>query len=251
VHIELALGDPELEGRVEEILPPGRKPSAWAPSAGRFGLWNAGEDSYEVTFEGAPVIEHATLSVALTMLDTQIRLYIGANAREWTFVHAGVVALDGRALVLPGESFVGKTTLVRALVDRGAKYYSDEYAVLDEVGMVHPYPRRLSLRWGDGSIGRHRLVPEPGAVAGDERAALAAVAVTRYRPGFDWKPKRVSRGQGIVALLANTVPAQERPEQSPQTLRRAMASATTFEGDRGEAGPVASALLDELAALAR
>jgi hypothetical protein len=51
--------------------------------------------------------------------------------------------------------------------------------------------------------------------------------------------------------MANTVPAQERPEESLRTLRRAVAGATVLQSDRGEAGPVASALLDELAALAR
>ena len=40
-------------------------------------------------------------------------------------------------------------------------------------------------------------------------------------------------------------------QQSLRALRRAAADATVLEGDRGEAGPVASALLDELAALAR
>ena len=63
------------------------------------------------------------------------------------FVHAGVVAVDGRALLLPGGSFTGKTTLVAALLRAGAQYGSDEYAVLDEAGLVLPaYPRPLSIR---------------------------------------------------------------------------------------------------------
>jgi hypothetical protein len=251
VNTEVALGDPELEPHVREILPPGFRECAPAASAGRFGLWQIDEETYEVTFDGAPGLEHATLAVALTLLDAEIRLHIAANARDLVFVHAGVVARDGRALVIPGESFCGKTTLVSALVKAGATYYSDEYAVLDKAGYVHPYPRPLSIRSTEGSAGRERRAPDLGAVAGDERATLAAVAVTRYRPGLEWNPNRVSRGQGMVALLANTVPAQERPEQSLRTLSRAVAGATMLEGDRGEAGPVARALLDELRALTR
>ena len=72
--------------------------------------------------------------------------------------------------------------------------------------------------------------------------------ITRYRAGVPWRPKRLTSGQGMLALLANTVPAQARPEESLRTLGRAIAGARTLEGDRGEAGPVASALLDELAA---
>jgi hypothetical protein len=251
VNVEVALGDPELETNVREILPPGFRECAPAASAGRFGLWQTDEDTYEVTFDGAPGLEHATRAVALTLLDTEIRLHIAAHARDWIFVHAGVVARDGRALVIPGESFCGKTTLVSALVNAGATYYSDEYAVLDEAGFVHPYPRPLSIRRTDGVTARERVIARRRGVVGDERAALAAVVITRYRPGIQWQPRRLSRGQGMVALLGNTVPAQERPEQSLRTLSRAVAGATMLGGDRGEAGPVASALLDELAALAR
>ena len=251
VQVELTLGDPELETSVREILPPRRRPCTPAASAGRFGLWQTAGDAYEVTFDGAPGLQHATLPVALTLLDAQIRLFIAANARDWTFVHAGVVTREGRALVIPGESFSGKTMLVRALIDAGATYYSDEYAVLDEAGLVHAYPRPLSIRSADGNTARERRTVDLGASADDEGTRLGVVAVTRYRPGGAWRPKRLSSGQGLVALLANTVPAQERPEESLRTLRRAVAGATVLEGERGEAGPVASALLDELTGLAR
>jgi len=53
----------------------------------------------------------------------------------------------------------------------------------------------------------------------------------------------------VLALLATTVPAQERPEESLRVLSRAVAGAVVLESDRGEGGPVVAALLDELAAL--
>ena len=37
----------------------------------------------------------------------------------------------------------------------------------------------------------------------------------------DWRPEVRSTGQGVLALLANTVPAQDRPEESLRTLSRA------------------------------
>ena len=69
-------------------------------------------------------------------------VHVANYAPDRVFVHAGVVAWRGRALVLPGTSFAGKTTLVAELVRAGAIYYSDEYAVLDEQGRVHPYSAR-------------------------------------------------------------------------------------------------------------
>ncbi len=132
----------------------------------------------------------------------------------------------------------------------GATYYSDEYAVLDSAGFVHPYPRPLSIRSNDGSGMRERRVDVIGSATGDGPAMLAAVAITRYRQGAEWRPKRLSTGQGLLALLANSVPARDRPKETLRTLGQAAAGATVLEGDRGEAGPAASALLDELRALA-
>jgi hypothetical protein len=252
VALELSYDDPELEPRMRELLPPGWKPAKPDPSSTRFALHETGPDAYEVTISGVPAVEHASLDVALTLLDSQMRLSIAANSRDWLFVHAGVVALDGRALVVPGGTFTGKTTLVQALMQGGATYYSDEYAVLDGAGLVHPYPRPLSIRAGDGTAVRERRAGPVGSVAShDENATMATVVITQYRAGVQWQPKRVTTGQGMLALLANTVPAQARPEESLRTLGRAIAGATTIEGDRGEAGPVASALLDEMAALCR
>jgi hypothetical protein len=251
VRLELMFDDPTLEPKIREILPPGWAPARPDPGSTAFALRETGPDSYQVTIGGSPAVEHASLEVALTLLDSQIRLSIAANARDRLFVHAGVVAVDGRALVIPGATFTGKTTLVHALVRAGATYYSDEYAVLDDAGLVHPYPRPLSIRGTDGSAVRERTGPAGRVASCGERATTAAVVITRYRTGVTWEPKRLTSGQGMLALIANTVPAQARPQESLRTLGRAIAGATTLEGARGEAGPVATALLDELATLSR
>jgi hypothetical protein len=252
VRLELTYQDPMLEPRIREILPPGWTPARSDPRSTPFALRETGPDSYQVTIGGAPAVEHASLEVALTLLDSQMRLSIAANATDWLFVHAGVVAVEGHALLIPGATFTGKTTLVQALVQAGATYYSDEYAVLDDAGLVHPYPRSLSIRSDDGGPRRERRAGPVGRVAAfEEHATTAAVVITRYRAGVAWRPKRLTSGQGLVVLLANTVPAQARPEESLRTLGRAITGATTLEGDRGEAGSVAVALLAELDALSR
>jgi len=250
VRLQLSYDDPELKPRVDQILPPGWAHCELDSSATSFALRQTGPGEYEVTIAGIPALEHGSLEVALTILDSQMRLVIAANAQDRLFVHAGVVSLEGRALVIPGGSFTGKTTLVEALVRAGATYYSDEYALLDDAGRVHPYPRPLSIRSDDGTAARDRRADLIGRVAGDEQAELATVVMTRYQAGAEWRPRRVSTGRGVLALLANTVPAQDRPEESLRTLRRAVAGATTLEGVRGEAAPAAGALLDELASLA-
>jgi hypothetical protein len=243
--VEVVLEDRELDAPVREILPPGWKPSAASAHAGSFRLLGTSEDGYELIIDGKSWLQNASREVAVGMLDAQIRLFIATNARDWIFVHAGVVANDGRALVIPGHSFSGKTTLVAALVTAGAAYCSDEYAVLDQDGRIHPYARRLSIRDHNGRWTEEQPASDLGGLEMEDSAELAMVVVTRYRPGAFWQPRRPSSADGVVALLANTVPAQERPEECLRVLRRAIAGATVLQGDRGEAGPVAAALLEE------
>src|SRR5688572_14708659 len=52
-------------------------------------------------------------------LDSAIHVAVAERATEWVFVHAGVVGWRGRAIVLPGASLSGKTSLVAALLRAG------------------------------------------------------------------------------------------------------------------------------------
>jgi hypothetical protein len=49
-----------------------------------------------------------------------------------------------------------------------------------------------------------------------------------------------------MAMLANTVPARERPEESLRAVRRAVDGAVVLESERGEAEALAPLLLAEL-----
>jgi hypothetical protein len=55
---------------------------------------------------------------------------------------------------------------------------------------------------------------------------------------------RLSTGEGVLALLANTVPAHQRPAEAMTALGAAAAGATVLEGERGEAGEVVGTLLE-------
>jgi hypothetical protein len=142
-------------------------------------------------------------------------------------------------------SFAGKTTLVAALVRAGARYYSDEFAVLDKNGLVHPYAKPLSLR-DENHIQNEHSVESLGGTAGDEPLPVGAIAVTSYRPGGEWQPRRLTPGEGAMAMLANTVPARERPEESLRAVKLAVDGAVVLESERGEADALAPLLLAEL-----
>jgi|GEM_PF-1107958 len=64
-------------------------------------------------------------------------------------LHAGVVVLNGRALVLCGHSGAGKTSLTVGLGLRGGAVYGDEVAIFDADSLrVFSFPRDLIVRNG-------------------------------------------------------------------------------------------------------
>jgi hypothetical protein len=78
--------------------------------------------------------------------DSVIRASVGENAPELVFLHGGVVGWKGKAIVLPADSFKGKSTIVAELVRQGATYLSDDFALFDKDGSVHAFARPISMR---------------------------------------------------------------------------------------------------------
>ena len=235
--------DPELSADVERILPPGWAPTDSPGDPPRFAVRRQGKDGFTVARREVPLASTVTRELALGLLDSSIRAEIALNAPAHIFVHAGVVAADGRGIVLPGRSFTGKSTLVAALVAAGATYYSDEYAVLDSEGAVHPYPRLISLRPTRQQVSASAL----GGTTGTGPVRVSLVAAAEYRPDGRWDPQRLSRGAGALVMLENTVPARSRPAESLAAIRNCVPDAVILRGDRGEADDTAGALLSTLA----
>jgi non-ribosomal peptide synthetase component F len=247
VRVALTAESLEAFNRLQALLPPVWEPCPPATVEHRFAVVSEPGGAYGVTDDGVSLLASGTLDMAVMMLDTHLKARIAVHAHERIFVHAGVVGHNGGAIVIPGKSFTGKTTLVAALVRAGAIYYSDEYAVLDDAGLVHPYAKPLSLRDDRQEQSDHH-VESLGGVAGDQPLRVATVVITGYRPGTEWRPQQVSAGRGALALLSNTVPARLRPEQAMQTTARAVDHAIVLEGERGEAAEIVERLLDSVPA---
>ena len=161
--------------------------------------------------------------------------FVAERAPDHLFVHAGVVGWEGRAIVMPGSSFAGKTTLVQAWLEAGATYYSDEFAVLDREGRVHPFARPLSIR--SGSIAPTRRVPAEalGATTGTTPLPIGLILVTSYRDGARWRPRRLTPAPALLALMRHTVAARGTPEHSMPILKQAVNRGVALAGLRGEA----------------
>src|SRR5262249_23040574 len=118
-------------------------------------------------------------------------------------VHSGVVSRRGRAILLPGSSGAGKTTLVLELIRHGADYFSAEYGLADATGRVHPYPRALLPREGAGDR-PPVLARELGGVVAREPAPASLIVSLGYAAGATPTLTPLTQGEGVLLLLRNT-----------------------------------------------
>lgn len=173
----------------------------------------------------------------------QLALFFARRAEGLAFFHAGAVSWRGGAILLPGRSMSGKSTLVAALLSAGARYLSDELAPVDAAGRVHAWARPLSLR--APGRGADRLAPAAlGASTAKGPVRVAAVVFLRHRPADVLRIERLSRGEAALGLLDNALAARSRPETSLCVARAVTERAALFRGTRGEAGETARALLE-------
>jgi hypothetical protein len=171
----------------------------------------------------------------LEQFESHLQLTVAEYAPRRVFVHAGVVGWNGKAILIPGSSFSGKSTLVAELLRAGATYYSDEYAVIDASGRVHPYARDLRMRSPDAIRVKRKRAADFGAATGSKPLPVALIMSTTFKDGARWRPRQLTRGKAVLELLANTVSARSQPEMALSFLTKAVDSATSMKGVRGEA----------------
>ena len=189
------------------------------------------------------VADARRLTDASWALAAHAELLVAERAPDHLFVHAGVVGWEGHAVVMPGASFAGKTTFVQAWLEAGATYYSDEFAVLDRDGRVHPFARPLAIRDGSTALTRRVPVAALGAEAGTTPLPIGLVLVTAYQAGACWRPRRLTPARTLLALMRHTVAARGTPAHSMPILKQAVSRGIAFAGLRGEARPLVPLVL--------
>ena len=239
-----------LTPSLSAAMPPGYSIHVDGPVPQR--LWSmsfASDGSVQAFAEGGVLVTDPDVSLVRDVLVSDLELWVAEHSPERVFVHAGCVAIGDRAIVLPGRSMAGKSTLVEALTLAGATYFSDEYALIDSQGFVWPYARPLSIRPADG--GRQRRLPlsELGGSVGHTPARVALICNLRYDPEGPWEVREVRQGEVVLSLIDNAVAARRSPEAVLTALVAATEGVTAIRGTRDDAGFAARRLLEFARAL--
>jgi hypothetical protein len=224
------------------LLPPGWKPAPSPVVDSLYSLVVGDADPktkvrrFTILYSGATrLVRTFDLEEALRMLEVDMQFVIARMARNRFFVRAGVVGWGREAIVIPGPDGIGKSTLVAALLKAGGVYYSDEFAVVDPRGRVHPYPIPLGRCATASGKATNRRVEPVGAEVGTKPLPIGLILFTQYKRGAQWKPKRLSPGQAAFELLMSTIPTRRQPELAMGTLYQIASSAVVLKGIRGEA----------------
>ena len=154
-----------------------------------------------------------------TSLASTLTLWAVQQTRRYYIFHAGAVARDEGAIVLPAPSHHGKSTLTAALLGRGFDLLSDEAAAIEmATGRLVAYPRALWLRpealaalgldpsLGTQLDGDHRIVSaaELGARRANGAPSPALVICPEFRNDAPTHLERLRAGPAVMALMESS-----------------------------------------------
>lgn len=155
------------------------------------------------------------------ILMDEIRKSCYEHVRDYILLHAGAVVKNGRAILLPGKSESGKTTLTLGLMNHGYKYLTDEIsAIYHETMEVSPFQRPIyvdtwsrplrqevnksfkTYRYRDEGERWQYIVPQNGAVMPrDVRWKVDWIIFPRYTPKGKVILKPLGPAKAIMALM--------------------------------------------------
>lgn len=137
VGISVSANSGDALRRLLEYLPPGWQPAprppptaaacnadTAAPPVDRLysAVLDGGDGSNSLFEDGRCLATGVEPDTLLRVFENDVQMHVAETSPHYVFVHAGVVGWRGRAILVPGRSFTGKTTLVTALLRLGATY---------------------------------------------------------------------------------------------------------------------------------
>ncbi len=177
------------------------------------------ESGWRVLVAGREAVESDDPTLALRALHHELLHALMRRATGLFYVHAAVVRLDGRGVVLPGLSGAGKSTLALASLCAGAGYLSDELLAFDPVrGTARAFPRAPKIRDACAAYfpglasafsgsGEGRLLPLerlPGAGLVEE-TRVSVVVVPRWDAGGTEQLESLTPGEALLELAASAL----------------------------------------------
>jgi HprK-related kinase A len=165
-------------------------------------------------------------SMAAPMLEAGLNWCIGAHAHQFLVIHSATLERNGRAVLMPAPPGSGKSTMCAALVARGWRLLSDEFALVDPAtGLLTPVPRPIALKAGsielisdwardaylsppvvnnEGELVAYMRPPAESVQASPRQCPAGMVVVPQYVAGADTTVTPMTRARAVLHLADNS-----------------------------------------------
>jgi hypothetical protein len=231
VRVGIRTNDRAALSEIKRGLPPGWRPSSTPVVTHLYSYLAGGQATrhvrrFNLVYSRAALVSRTLEPAkAIEELCAHLRAFIGLAAPRRVFLEGAVAVVSGRAILLPGlEGDVRE--IAAALAARGADIYSNEYAVLDASGRLHPYTQPHSRR------------------------PVRPVLVARLRRGGarPASPLRtISGARGVLDVLSRVVPVRRKPAAAIEAVTGLCRGACFVRGAWTDANAAAESLLHRLA----
>ncbi len=215
-----------------------------------------GRARHHILGDGEELFTGRRRAELLPYLEWGINWRVIARRREFLQLHAAVLSHGGRAVLLVGDSGVGKSTLAAGLISRGWEYLSDEFALIHpETLRVHPFPKALCVKKGSfdvvtrlglplwrrghyvkafkGPVGYVRTA-DLGTRVATEARPIQFVVFPAYAAGSKPRLHSVARGSAAFMLAANAFNRNVYSERTVSILSRVVREARCVRLETGD-----------------
>ncbi len=167
------------------------------------------------------------LDIGVLALEMALNWLVATTADRYLIFHSGVVARNGKAVLMPGASGIGKSTLTSGLAFAGWRLFSDEFGLFDpDKTLFYPYPRPISLKNASTTVMADRLptavfsrpfyntpkgtirylCPEPEAIAQmAEPAAPTIILFPEYNPTAEAQAIELRKPEMFAMIRSSSV----------------------------------------------
>jgi hypothetical protein len=170
---------------------------------------------------------------SLVRFESDFGLYVSEKLPGFVAVHAALLHVDDAVVIVPGSSGVGKSSLCVAAMDAGWEVWSDEYCLINTTtGEVSGWPRPVRQRLEGGGV---RRIEHQGPVGPGVPTHVVTMKYLKKETGPILTLEPMSPGQVAMDLMANTVCARSRAEETFRATTALAKTVTGLAGHRGEA----------------
>jgi HprK-related kinase A len=165
-------------------------------------------------------------SMAATMFEAGLNWCVGNEANQFLVIHSATLERNGQAVLMPAPPGSGKSTLCAALIARGWRLLSDEFALVDPAtSLLVPVPRPVALkdrsidlirewapdaRFGPSLVNNENQIvaymrpPAASVQASGRRCPAGLIVIPEYAAGAQTTATPLTRARAVVHLADNS-----------------------------------------------